>query len=291
MQNFLNQIKTRAKANPKRILFAEGKEARVQEAASILKEEALCEPILLTEYDDPAEAHQIATQMLIEGEADGMVAGPTGTSRERILPALKLIGTGDKSHRASAFFFMLLPERVNEDAANGGILLFADCALNIEPNSEQLADIALDTARSAREFGIEPLVAFLSYSTKGSAKHPNLEKVRQALGLTQVRMAQLPPEEHFPVDGEFQVDAALMDAIGERKAPGSDVAGLANVLIFPDLNSGNIAYKLVERLADAQAIGPIIQGLKIPVNEVSRGCTAQDIVNVAAVTVIQAHKA
>lgn len=307
MNPFLQQIWTRAKQNPKRIVFAEGNEPRVLEAIAIIQQEGLATPItfenpktdphfesfvkafmnLRSTTEEEARGkmeipHYFATMMVQEGLADGMIAGPTAPSRERILPALEIIKTTEQAHKVSGFFFMVLPETVNRDAANGGVLLFADCAVNIEPDAATLASIAIDSAETAKAFGIEPVIAMLSFSTAGSTEHPLTKKVRDAATLVKARRPEL------KVEGEMQVDAALIDSVGALKDPGSLVAGHANVLIFPDLESGNIAYKLVERLGGAQAIGPILQGLKKPINEVSRGSSVEDIVNLAALTGVQA---
>lgn len=307
MHDFLKNIWVKAKANPKRIVFAEGNEARVLEAISIIEKEGLASPIHFgNPQEDPnfesfvksfmllrdtteEEArnkmqlpHYFATMMVHEGLADGMIAGPTANSKERILPALEIIKTKEKGHKVSGLFFMVLPKTVNEDAANGGILFFADCALNIEPESTTLADIAIDSAETAISFGIEPVIAMLSFSTAGSTEHPLTKKIRDAAALVKSKRPDL------KIEGEMQADAALMDEIGALKDPGSLIAGHANVLIFPNLESGNIAYKLLERLAGAQAIGPILQGLHKPINEVSRGCSVMDIVNLAAVSSLQA---
>lgn len=306
MNPFLQQIWARAKQNPKRIVFAEGNEPRVLEAIAIIQKERLAIPVTFENPEtDPhfdsfvktfmdlrgtteEEArskmkmpHYFATMMVHQGLADGMIAGPTAPSRERILPALEIIKTKEQAHKVSGFFFMILPETVDKDAANGGVLLFADCAVNIEPDSAALATIAIDSAETAIAFGIEPVIAMLSFSTAGSTQHPLTQKVRDAGALVKARRPEL------KVEGEMQVDAALIDSVGALKDPGSLVAGHANVLIFPDLESGNIAYKLVERLAGAQAIGPILQGLRKPANEVSRGSSVQDIVHLAAVSSIQ----
>lgn len=308
MQNFLSQIKDRARRNPKRIVFAEPEEPRVREAIEKIKAEGTAVPVSFGKPEDDAHfetyvkrlqelrgaseeearskmknPHYFATMMVHMGDADGMIAGPTAASRERILPALEIIKTKEKFHKVSGFFFMILPPSVSEDAANGGVLIFADCAVNVEPDVQTLADIAIDSAETAKRFGVEPKVAMLSFSTAGSSEHPLAQKMRDAAKLVHERKPDL------PVEGEVQVDAALMDQVGALKDPGSPVAGHANVLIFPDLESGNIGYKLVERLAGAKAIGPILQGLKKPVNEVSRGCSVEDIVNLAAITTLEAQ--
>ncbi len=308
MEAFLQQIWVRAKQNPKRIVFAEGNEPRVKEAIEMIEREGLALPVTFENpaanphYEDfvkkfmelrgasedearskMANPHYFATMMVHEGLADGMIAGPTAASRERILPALEIIKTKEKFHKVSGFFFMVLPESVNADAANGGILLFADCALNIDPDVPTLADIAIDSAETAKRFGVDPVVALLSFSTAGSTEHPLTKKVHDAAELVKSRRPDL------AVEGEMQVDAALIDSIGSLKDPGSPVAGKANVLIFPNLEAGNIGYKLVERLAGAKAIGPILQGLRLPVNEVSRGSSAEDIVNLAAITTVEAN--
>ncbi|MEK7529289.1 MAG: phosphate acyltransferase, partial [Patescibacteria group bacterium] len=161
------------------------------------------------------------------------------------------------------------------------LLLFADCAINVEPNSRELADIAIDTAETAKRFGIVPRVAMLSFSTAGSSRHPNADKVREAAQMVQHYKPEL------VCDGEMQVDAALVTEICKRKNPNAKVCGDANVLIFPNLDAANIAYKLVERLAKAHAVGPILQGLQKPVNDLSRGCSVEDIVNLAAITTLE----
>jgi phosphate acetyltransferase len=192
-----------------------------------------------------------------------------------VRPALQIIGTKEKFHKVSGIFFMILENR---------LLLFADCAINIDPNSTELAEIAIDTAETAKRFGIEPKIAMLSFSTNGSAKHPDADKVREAVQMIKYKRPEL------IVDGEMQVDAALVPEISQRKFPNSKIKGEANVLIFPDLQSGNIAYKLVERLAKAEAIGPILQGLNKPVNDLSRGCSFQDIADLAAITACEAQE-
>jgi phosphate acetyltransferase len=222
-----------------------------------------------------------ANLMVAANEADGAVAGAANSSADTVRAAIQSIGLAEGSKLVSSFFLMLIPNKNNQDDETA--LLFADCGIVPDPNAQELAEIAIATADNAKNFlEAEPKVALLSFSTKGSANHPNLEKIREALKITKARRPDL------IIDGELQADAALIPEIAETKAKGSQAAGRANVLIFPDLNSGNIAYKLVERLANAKAIGPILQGLAKPSNDLSRGCTTEDIVNAVAITSIQA---
>ncbi len=306
-QRFLAAQAERVRLLPKRtkIVFPEGKDPRVIAAADRLRAEALIEPVLIGDGASPpdkypallyerrrakgmtqSEAGALAAKPLYRaalmvglGEADGFVGGASNSTADTVRAALHCIGTPPKVKTVSTF--MVLCVRDDSHGANG-LLIISDPAMVIRPTAVQLAEIAIATAANARTIlGVEPAIAMLSFSTKGSGKHEESARVVEAFRIVQARV----PELH--VDAELQADAALVPAVGASKAPGSTVAGRANTLIFPDLNAANIGYKLVERLGGAAAYGPFLQGLLKPANDLSRGCSSDDIYAVALVTALQ----
>ncbi|WP_055667853.1 phosphate acetyltransferase [Desnuesiella massiliensis] len=221
------------------------------------------------------------TMMVKVGDAHGMVSGAVHTTGDLLRPGLQIIKTAPGVSVVSSFFIMMVPDC---EYGEEGMLVFSDCAVNPNPNAEQLASIAIATADTAKALcKIDPKVAMLSFSTMGSADHELVEKVRKATEIAK----ELRPD--LKIDGEMQLDAAIVKKVASQKAPNSPVAGNANVLIFPDLQAGNIGYKLVQRFAKAEAIGPVCQGFAKPINDLSRGCSSEDIVNVVALTAVQAQ--
>ncbi len=316
----------RAKSRKKRIVLPEGSDERILRAAEILLKQEIVDLTILGDVDEirntigrlgldmqpdqlqllnPAKADQtqqfaerfvelrkhkganmdiardtvvdvsyFGTMMVLEGLADGMVSGAAHTTQHTIRPALQLIKTKPNVSLVSSVFFMALPDR---------ILVYGDCAINPNPNAEELAEIAISSAQTSEAFGVEPKIAMLSYSSGSSGQGEDVDRVRQATEIVKGRMPDL------KVEGPIQYDAAVDKEVGIKKIPGSEVAGYATVLIFPDLNTGNNTYKAVQRETGAVAIGPILQGLKKPVNDLSRGCTVTDIVNTVVITAIQAQ--
>ena len=299
--DILNQMIARAKANPQRIVLPEGDEPRTLEAANILLKDKIAQLILIGDpekikgmaaekgYEYIKEAKKKAQDplylgclMIKAGDADGELAGARGTTADTIRPAFQILKTKPGCSIVSGAFLMFTPAK---QLGENGFLLFADCAVNPNPDAKQLAEIAISTAETAKAIaGIEPRVAMLSFSTKGSAKHELVDKVQEATKLAK----EMRPD--LQLDGELQADAALVASVAATKAPGSNVAGKANVLVFPDLQAGNIGYKLVERFSGADAVGPILQGIAAPVNDLSRGCKVQDIVQMVVITANQAIK-
>lgn len=324
MSDFLERMKKAAKSSKKTIVLPEGEDPRTIEAAKKIVAEGLANLVILGDPDkidvegvtviDPrsAEKHDeyatafaelrkkkgvtlpeameqmndatyFGTMMVKMGDADGLVSGACHSTANTLRPALQILKTAPGTKLVSAFFIMCTDKA---EYGDDGTLLFADCGLNIDPTADELSEIAIASAGSWEKYmGIQPKVAMLSFSTMGSAKGEVPTKVQEATELAHEKAPEL------AVDGDLQLDAALVPSVAALKAPGSDVAGKANVLVFPDLEAGNIGYKLVQRFAGAQAYGPILQGIAKPVNDLSRGCSADDIVGVVAITAVQAQMA
>ena len=309
--SLVEKIKAKARANVKRIVLPEGDEPRTVAAAKIVKEEGLAEPILLTRESVAADTACLARysaalyelrkakgvteakaaelvadpmyfgmMMVKEGDADGLVSGAVHSTGDMLRPALQIIKTAPGMKLVSSSFLMECP---NKSLGEDGLLVYADCVVNPCPNAEELANIAVAAADTARRLcGVaEPRVAMLSFSTKGSASHELVDKMREATRIAH----ELAPD--LLLDGELQYDAALVPEVGALKAPGSPVAGRANVLIFPDLQAGNIGYKITQRVGGANCFA-VLQGLAKPCNDLSRGCSVEDIVNTVAMTAVQA---
>ena len=319
---FMDDVRALVRGKGMRIVFPEGGEERALRAAAALRDDRLAQPLLIGRRDvlearavelglsldgvdtrDPATdtstaqletaylelrkhkgvtaavarervswPHYFAALLVRAGEAHGLVSGLNSATKP-FLPAFEIIGLKPGYTRASSVFIMAWPEQV---------LFYADCSVNIEPDAATLAEIGRASAATARAFGCQPRVAFLSFSTRDSARHASIDRAKQALRLARE------VEPGLLADGELQFDAAYVPAVARKKCPDSPLGGEANVFVFPDLNAGNIAYKVTERLAGAAAIGPILQGLAKPVNDVSRGCSAEDFADVAVITAAQA---
>ncbi|MBP8790471.1 MAG: phosphate acetyltransferase [Breznakibacter sp.] len=253
------------------------KETYMQLLLSIRKSKGMTEEQAAKLVEDPL---YLAVLMIKAGDADGEVAGADNATGDVLRPAFQIVKTLPGMSVVSGAFLMFLQ---NKEFGEDGLMVFADCAVHPNPTAEELAEIAVATGRTTRAIaGFEPRIAMLSFSTKGSAKHEMVDKVVAATALAQ----KMAPD--MKIDGELQSDAAIIPAIGSKKAPGSEIAGHANVLVFPTLETGNIAYKLVQRMAGAEAVGPILQGMAAPINDLSRGCSVSDIVNLVAITATQA---
>jgi phosphate acetyltransferase len=255
----------------------EKKEQYIDLMVELRKSKGLTRSNAMKLVEDPL---YLGTIMIKNGDADGEVAGAMNATGDVLRPAFQFVKTLPGISVVSGAFIMILK---NKTFGNDGIMVFADCAVHPNPTDRELAEIAVATAKTTKAIaGFDPRIAMLSFSSKGSAKHEMVDKVVNATRIAK----EMDPS--LKIDGELQADAAIIEAIGKSKAPGSEIAGKANVLVFPDLQSGNIAYKLVQRFADAEAIGPILQGMAAPINDLSRGCSVSDIVNLIAITVNQA---
>lgn len=255
----------------------EKKEAYIQLMLELRKAKGLTREEASKLIEDPL---YLGTLIIKAGDADGEVAGAKNATGDVLRPAFQYVKTLPGISVVSGAFLMIMKDK---EFGNDGLMVFADCAVHPDPNEKELAEIAVATAGTTRAIaGIEPRVAMLSFSTKGSAKHAMVDKVVNATRIAK----EMAPD--LQIDGELQADAAIIEAIGKSKAPGSPIAGKANVLVFPNLECGNIAYKLVQRLAHAEAVGPVLQGMAAPINDLSRGCSVSDIVNLVAITANQA---
>lgn len=270
----LDELKNAILVDPKN---HEKKEAYIQKLVELRKSKGMTEEEAGRLVENPL---YLAALMIKCGDADGEVAGAMNTTGDVLRPAFQIVKTLPGITVVSGAFFMILKDN---NFGNDGLMVFADCAVHPNPTDKELAEIAVTTARTTRAIaGIEPRIAMLSFSTKGSAKHEMCDKVIRATQYAKEMDSSL------IIDGEMQADAAIIPSVGSSKAPGSEVAGRANVLIFPSLEVGNIAYKLVQRFAHAEAIGPVLQGMAAPINDLSRGCSVSDIVNLIAITANQA---
>ena len=313
MNSIIKKIYSKAISNPKKIIVADAHDIRSQTAAKIASDQKIANIILLTqEYIDQNETirnmlalnlHQLrqhkgltlaqaqeliiqpvyfGTMMVKMGLADGLVSGAASTTHDTFKPALQILKTASNQNIISSFFIMEFP---NPKIGQNGLMLFSDCGINISPNSENLAQITSQSIHSFKQLiGNNPKVALLSYSTNGSSFGPSIDLVQQA---TKIVKSQHPD---LIIEGEIQADAAISPSVSFQKNPKSILGGTANILIFPDLNSGNIGYKLVERLSGAKAYGPISQGIAKPINDLSRGCNVDDIVTTIAITAVQAQQ-
>lgn len=310
MNPLITKIYNQAKSNLKKIVLVESNDPRVQEAAQIIRQEKIADiilvdqnyinshPKLIEKFSQSffelrknkgitleesqktiIEPLYFGTMMIKLGLVDGMVAGAQNTTQATFRPALQIIKTKPEEKLISSFFIIEVPD---SHFGENGIFIFADCGLNINPSIEELSQIALQSAKSFQQLiGTTPKIAMLSYSSNGSSDGESVNKVKLATDLVK----QLNPS--LLIDGEIQADAAIIPDVAAKKVPNSPLKGQANILIFPDLNSGNIAYKLVERLSHGHAFGPLTQGINMPINDLSRGCSVEDIVTTVAITSVQ----